>query len=95
MNPTDFVLLFGCTVLAGASLVAHGWGVNGIGPAVLALAGGLWNVWMQWLRHRSWLRHRDSGFAPGTQHLSCLATLGFGVGVYGAVLWLLVVHLTR
>jgi hypothetical protein len=53
---------------------------------MLATASGFWQVWMQWLRHRSWLRYRDSGFAPGTQHLMT-AALGWFFGVAGAAAW--------
>jgi len=87
MNPTDFILFSLSLAFAAISLVAHGWTVNGVGPAILSSAGGCWQLWMQWLRHRSWLRHRDSGFAPGTQHLALSAAVGWFVGMVGAVLW--------
>ena len=87
MNPGDLLLLFLSLAFAGLSLVAHGWTLNGVGPALLATAGGFWQLWMQWLRHRSWLRHKDSGFAPGTQHLAISAWLGWSLGVFAAVIW--------
>jgi hypothetical protein len=45
-------------------------------PFCVMLAGFLWWALMGWLRHRSWTKHRHSGFAPGTQHLVMLATVG-------------------
>lgn len=87
MNPGDLILLFLSLALAAPSLLAHGWTLNGIGPALLSIAGGVWQIWMQWLRHRSWLRHRDSGFVPGTQHLALSAWLGWSLGVFAAVIW--------
>ena len=87
MNPGDFILLFLSLALAAVSLVAHGWTVNGIGPALLSTAGGLWQLWMQWLRHKSWLRHKDSGFAPGTQHLAISAWLGWSMAIFAALIW--------
>jgi hypothetical protein len=53
MNPGDFLLLLLSLALAGISLLSHGWTLNGIGPALLSTAGGFWQLWMQWLRHRS------------------------------------------
>jgi hypothetical protein len=87
MNPSDFILLFLSLGFATLSLLAHSWTVSGIGPAMLATAGGIWQLWMQWLRHRSWLRHRDSGFAPGTQHFAISAWLGWSLAAFAAVLW--------
>lgn len=87
MNPGDFLLLFLSLGLAVLSLLAHGWTLNGIGPALLATVGGFWQLWMQWLRHRSWLRHRDSGFVPGTQHLAISAWLGWSIATITAVIW--------
>jgi hypothetical protein len=92
MNPTDFLLLLMSLGVAAGSIFVHGWTVDGIGPAGLILAGGLWHLWMQWLRHRSWVRHRDSGFAPGTQYLALSAIIGYGLGVTGALIWLLAIH---
>lgn len=87
MNPGDFILLFLALAFAAASLIAQGWTLNGIGPALLSTAGGLWQLWMQWLRHRSWLRHKDEGFAPGTQHLAICAWIGWSLAVFAAVIW--------
>jgi hypothetical protein len=87
MNPGDFFLMLLSLVLAALSLLAHGWTLNGIGPALIATAGGVWQLWMQWLRHRSWLRHQASGFAPGTQHLALAATVGWSLSVVVAVFW--------
>jgi hypothetical protein len=87
MNPSDFLLLFLSLGFAALSLLAHGWTLNGVGPALLATAGGIWQLWMQWLRHRSWLRHRDSGFVPGTQHLALSAWLGWSLAIGAAITW--------
>jgi len=87
MNPSDFILLFLSLGFAAFSLLDHGWTMNGVGPALLATAGGFRQLWMQWLRHRSWLRFRDSGFVPGTQHLAISAWLGWSVGIGAALIW--------
>lgn len=93
MNPMDFVLLLQSAGVAIFSLARHGWTLNGIGPAVLSMTAGAWQLSMQWLRHRSWLRHRDSGFAPGTQHLALSAAIGWGIGMVGAMIWLVAVRM--
>ena len=49
---------------------------------------------MQWLRHRSWLRHRDSEFAPGTQHLALLAAIGWLLCIVGACIWAVLIAKT-
>src|SRR3954463_15053533 len=87
MNPVDFVFLFFSLLLACASIFANGWTANGLGPAILLAAGGGWQFWMQRLRHRSWLRHRDSGFAPGRQHLALSAALGWFLCMGGVAVW--------
>ncbi len=87
MNPGDLLLLLLPLPFAGLCLLAHGWTLNGIGPALLATAGGFWQLWMQWLRHRSWLRHKDSDFIPGTQHLAISGWLGWSLGVFAAMIW--------
>jgi hypothetical protein len=87
MNPGDFILLFLSLGFAFMSLLVQGFTLSGIGPALLATAGGIWHLWMQWLRHRSWLRHRDSGFVPGTQHLAMAAIAGWAVATFAAVIW--------
>jgi hypothetical protein len=87
MNPGDFILLLFSLGFAFVSLLAHGWTLSGVGPALLATAGGAWQLWMQWLRHRSWLRHRDSGFVPGTQHLATAAWLGWSIFMFAAMTW--------
>ena len=88
MNPGDSILLFLSLAFAAVTLLAHGWTVNGIGPALVATAGGVWHLWMQWLRHRSYLRHRDSDFIPGTQHLAILGWLGWSLTALAAVIWM-------
>jgi hypothetical protein len=93
MNPTDFLLLVMSLGLAAGSIFVHGWTLTGIMPAGLILAGAFWHLWMQWLRHRSWLRHRESGFAPGTQHLALSAAIGYALGVSGASIWVLVTRI--
>ena len=87
MNPGDFILLFLSLAFAALNLLAHGWTLNGIGPALLSGMGGCWQLWMQWLRHRNWQRHRDSGFAPGTQHLAFSAWLGWSLATFTALVW--------
>jgi hypothetical protein len=84
----DFIVLIFSIAAAAMSVLAQGWSLNGIGPAILLIAGGVWQFWMQWLRHRSWLRHRDSGFAPGTQHLALAAAVGWLLGLTGATIWI-------
>ena len=88
MTPMDFILLFLSAAVACLAVAAHGWTVQGLGPAALLIAAGVWQFWMQWLRHRSWLRHRDSGFAPGTQHLALSASIGYFLGITGGCVWL-------
>jgi len=46
-----------------------------ISVVLLALAI-VWKILFGWLRHRSFLKHRASGFVPGTQHLSLIGTFG-------------------
>jgi hypothetical protein len=87
MNPTDFILLFLSLGLAALSIFNNGWTINGVGPALLVSAAGFWQFWLQWLRHRSWLRHRDSGSVPGTQHLAISAAVGWFLGTAGAAIW--------
>lgn len=89
MNPMDFALLILSIAVAAIGVFLAGWTLQGIGPAILAIMGGVWHFWMQWLRHRSWLRHRESGFAPGTQHLAISATVGFFLALTGALIWIL------
>ena len=95
MNPMDFILLIVSIAVAVMSVVTQGWTLHGIGPAILSMAGGIWQLWMQWLRHRSWLRYRDSGFAPSTQHLAISAAVGWLVGMAGAMIWILVTRISR
>jgi hypothetical protein len=87
MNPTDVLILLVTWGLAGCWVYAHGPSPSGLGPAVLLLVGGAWQAGMQWLRHRSWQRHRGSGFAPGTQPLDLLGAVGALFFVGGAVIW--------
>jgi len=87
MNPGDFFLLFLSMAFAAINLLAHGWTLNGIGPALLSLAGGVWQLWMQWLRHRSYLRHKDEDFIPGTQHLAISGWLGWSLATFTAMIW--------
>jgi hypothetical protein len=95
MNPLDFLILVVTWALASFAVMAHGLTWNGVGPAILMVVGGTWNFWMQWLRHRSWLRHRDSGFAPGTQHLALMGGMGFLLCVSCACVWALLAHTHR
>jgi hypothetical protein len=66
MTSAAVLLLFLLLGFAALSVLAHGWTLTGVGPALLVTAGGFWQLWMQWLRHRSWLRYKDSDFAPDT-----------------------------
>lgn len=87
MNPGDYILLLLSVAFAAVILLAHGWTLNGIGPVLLCTAGGFWQFWMQWLRHRSWLRHKEAGFVPGTQHLAISAWLGWSLATLAALIW--------
>jgi hypothetical protein len=95
MNPMDFILLIVSIAVAVMSVVVQGWTLNGIGPALLASTGGIWQFWMQWLRHLSWLHHRESGSVPGTQHLAISAAVGWFLGMAGAMLWILATRISR
>lgn len=95
MNPMDFILLLVSAGFACLSVSIHGWTLNGLGPAALSVMGGVWQIWMQWLRHRSYLRYRDSGFAPGTQGLAFSAALGYFIGSVSSGIWLFVTLLGR
>ncbi len=88
MNPGDILLVLLSLALATMSPLAQGWTVNGIGPALLATAGGGWYLAMQWLRHRNWLRHKDSDFIPGTQHLAISGWLGWSIAIFPALIWI-------
>lgn len=87
MNPGDYLLLLLSLAFAAVSLLAHGWTPNGIGPALLSTAGGFWQLWMQSLRHRNYLRHKDDEFIPGTQHLAIAAWLGWSLAAFSATTW--------
>jgi len=95
MNPMDYILLIVSIAVAVMSVVLQGWTLQGIGPAILSMVGGIWQFWMQWLRHLSWLRHRESGFAPGTQHLAIAAAVGWFLGMAGAMIWMIWILATR
>ena len=95
MNPMDFILLIVSVAVAVVSIITQGWTSHGLGPALLSVAGGIWQFWMQWLRHGIWLRHRDSGFSAGTQHLAISAAVGWFIGMAGAMIWLLVTRFNR
>lgn len=87
MSPTDFFLLFVSLAVAATSIAVHGWTFNGIGPALFAMIAGFWQLGMQWLRHRSYLQHRDSGSAPSTNSLASSAAIGWMTGMVCALLW--------
>ena len=95
MNLMDALLLIVTWGLAGRWVYIRGLTPSGIGPAVLLFLGGAWHIGMQWLRHRRWQRHRESGFAPGTQALDLLSATGFLLCVGGAVLWAFLVQVNR
>jgi hypothetical protein len=46
-------------------------------------------------RHRHYLKHRDSGFVPSTQHWCMLASLIQGVFVLAAVVLMVLWAITR
>ena|SRR5579871_2814272 len=82
------LMSFVISLLVGTGLVVTaGPRPGAVGPAVLLITGAGWNLWMEELRHRSWLRHRDNGFAPGTQHLVLLGTFGGLLCSLAAVIW--------
>jgi lysylphosphatidylglycerol synthetase-like protein (DUF2156 family) len=87
MNPCDFILLLLSLGFAVISLLVHGWTLNGTGPVLLCTAGGFWQIWMQWLRHQSYLRHKNEDFIPGTQHLAISAWLGWSLTTFAALIW--------
>jgi hypothetical protein len=87
MNPTDVLILMVIWGLAGCWFSTHGLTPSGLGPVALLFVGGAWHCGMQWLRHRSWRRHRGSGSAPGTQPLDLLGAAGSLICVGGAVVW--------
>jgi len=87
MNPGDFILLLLSLAFAALNLFSHGWTLNGIGPALLFTVGGFWQLWMQWLRYRSYLRHKNEDFIPGTQHLAISAWLGWSLATFAAITW--------
>lgn len=86
---SSIVLLVLSLVFAVLALLAHGWTATGVGPAVLAVAGGLWQWGMEQLRDRSARQHRDSGFLPGTQHLALAGAVGWFVTGVVAAAWAL------
>ena len=87
LNPGDYLLLLISLTFATLSLIAHGWTASGVGPAFLAAAGGFWQLLFQWLRYRSWQKHKDTDFIPGTQHLAISAWLGWALTNGAAILW--------
>jgi hypothetical protein len=95
LSPTSYLLLFFSFVGAAMSLLANGLSAGGVGPVVLALAGGIWQFWMDYLRHRVWLQHHDSGFVPGTQHLAMAGALGWGIAVVVAMAWAVIALKSR
>ncbi len=42
----------------------------------LPIVAIIWFAFFEVLRHRAWLRHRATGFAPGTQGLSVAGSVG-------------------
>ncbi len=89
MNPGDYLLFVLSLMLATMSLLLNGGAMNGIGPALLATAGGGWYLGMQWLRHRNWLRYKDSDFILGTQHLAISGWLGWSIAIFAAMFWIM------
>jgi hypothetical protein len=63
-----------------------------VGYVVCTLAGIATFVVLQWARHRQFLKYRDTGFVPSTQHWVAAATLIAGIFFAAAfvflVLWL-------
>lgn len=88
MNPGDWILVVLPLLLSALALLLHGWTLAGIGPATLLTAGAVWYAGFQHLRHRSWLKHRDEEFVPGTQGLAMTAMVGWGLAAFTATAWL-------
>jgi hypothetical protein len=58
-------------------------GLAGLGIAAIVVT--------EWLRHHSWVKHRDSGFAPSTQHIAMIGTFVAGAAFVAAIVtWLLI-----
>jgi hypothetical protein len=95
MSPRPILFFAMSLLVAGlvAGLLVAGFGVeiNSVGPAALLVLGAGWQLWMEWLRDRLWLRYRNTGFVPGTQHLVLLGTLGCFACTLAAIMWLMLV----
>jgi hypothetical protein len=55
---------------------------------VLMALGPIWYCVMEWMRHRSWQKTRDTGFSPSTQHLAL-------IGIIGALAFLIAAAIAR
>jgi hypothetical protein len=56
---------------------------------VCIVATGLTFVGMEWLRHRSYLKHRDSGFVPPTHDIVIVGLIIVGILDLAAVLFMI------
>ena len=92
MNPIDYLLLVAWLVPVGMLLVSGRGSVHEFGPFALGVFGGVWHFWFQWLRHRTWLRHRHEAITPGTQHLANWAIFGMLFWVVMASVWFFATH---
>ncbi len=88
VTPLESLLFVVSLVAPTASMTLTGFQLNHDGPLLLISLGTGFKLWMEWLRHRQWLKYKDSGFVPGSQHLSVLGSLGVCGGIWGAGLWL-------
>jgi hypothetical protein len=64
-------------------------------PILLAMAGVASIVITEWVRYRSYLKHRGSGFVPGTQHFALAGTFVAGAFFIGAVVTFAMLRLMR
>jgi hypothetical protein len=89
MSPGDAILVLLGAAFAVLNLALQGFGLHGWGPAILALAGAIWNTSFQALRQQRGRRPLPDGFLPGTQHLALLAVAGWAALTLSAVAWAL------
>ena len=54
-------------------------------PLVLIASVVVWYAFFEWLRHRSYVKHIKTGFAPGTQGLLTVGILGAFLFVVGCM----------
>ncbi len=88
------ILVCGFNILvSGSWLFLRGISWKDMGPAVLMIAGSGWYLWTDWLRYRVYVRHRNSGFVPGTQNLAIWGIVGCFACSFSSMVWaLFLVH---